>query len=299
MARRTRVTFKSQGSECAGYLYWPENLSGKSPCVVLCNGFSGTMDWVLPQFAERFAAEGMTALIFDYRYFGESAGRPRQLISVKRQRQDIRAALRFARRHAQLDSKRIALWGTSLGGGHVIDVASRDKDLKAVVAQVPGIDMVRKDARALIVIPTGTIVKLLAAAVWDGLRGALGLSPYYVKVAGKPGDLAIFTDPALQPRFEAVERGSATWRNEFTPRFYLAPPRYRDGTAERIKMPLFVCVAEKEVYANPKFQAWVGQQAPKGEVRHYPGAHFDFYHDLFEDVVRDQVAFLCDAFAHG
>jgi uncharacterized protein len=299
MARRTRVTFKSHGSECAGYLYWPDKLDGKSPCVVLCNGFSGTMDWVLPQFAERFAAEGMTALVFDYRYFGESGGRPRQLISVKRQRQDIRAALRFVRTHEALDSRRVALWGTSLGGGHVIDVASRDKDLKAVVAQVPGIDMVRKDARALIKIPSATIVKLMSAAVWDGLRGALGLSPYYVKVAGKPGDLAIFTDPALQSRFDAVERGSATWRNEFTPRFYLAPPRYREGTAERIKMPLLICVAEKEVYANPKFQAWVGEQAPKGEVRHYPGAHFDFYHDLFEEVVRDQVTFLRAAFAIG
>jgi hypothetical protein len=152
--------------------------------------------------------------------------------------------------------------------------------------------MVAKDARAIIKIPTSTIVKLLAAAVWDGLRGALGLSPFYVKVYGKPGDLAVFSDPALAPRFEAVEKGSATWRNEFTPRFYLAPPRYREGMAERIKMPLLVGIAEQEVYANPTFQARVAKAAPRSEVKWYPGQHFDFYHDLFEPVVADQVAFL-------
>jgi alpha-beta hydrolase superfamily lysophospholipase len=250
------------------------------------------MDWMLPQFAERFASVGIAAFTFDYRHFGESQGRPRQLISVRRQRQDIMAALRFVRAQANIDTGRIALWGTSLGGGHVIDIASRDPGVAAVIAQVPGLDFVRKEARATIAIPSSTVARLLTAAAWDGLRGLLGLSPRYVKVFGQPGELAIFTEPALQERFHALVQGSPTWRNEFTPRFYLAPPRYRDGTAERIKAPVLVAIAEEDVYANPAFQAWVGGRAPSGEVRRYHGGHFDVYHDLFEEVVRDQIAFL-------
>lgn len=292
MARRTRVTFRSRGVECAGYFYWPEQVSGPNPCVVLCNGFSGTMDWVLPQFAERFAAAGIAVFVFDYRHFGESRGQPRQLVSVARQRQDVRAALRFVRDHDGIDAKRVALWGTSMGGGHVIAIAAEDAKVAAVVAQVPGLDLVRKEARALIEIPRGVVLKLLTAAVWDGIRGSLGLPPYYVKVFGQPGETAVFTDPALQSRLAAVLAGSATWRNEFTPRFYLNPPRYRDGTVERIKVPLLMCIAEQEVYANPAFQETIGRQAPRGEVRHYPGGHFDFYHDLFESVVKDQTDFL-------
>lgn len=292
MIECARVTFESRGVECAGCFYWPEKLGTPLPCVVLCNGFSGTMDWVLPQFAERFASAGIAAFVFDYRYFGESGGRPRQLISVRRQRQDIAAALCSVRAQPYIDPERIALWGTSMGGGHVIDIASRDPGIAAVIAQVPGIDFVRKEARATIKVPSSTVAKLLAAAVWDGLRGLLGLSPYYAKVFGQPGEPAIFTDPTLQGKFHALIKGSPTWRNEFTPRFYLAPPRYRDGTAEQIKAPMLVAIAEQEVYANPKFQAWVGGRAPNGEVKHYPGGHFDFYHDLFEDVVRDQIAFL-------
>lgn len=288
----TRVTFRSDGTDCIGRFYRPDGPESRLPCIVLCHGFSGTADWILPEIAQRFAAAGFAAFTFDYRHFGESGGEPRQLVSVKRQRDDIRAALHFVRGHAGIDSARVTLWGTSLGGGHVIALAAEDFALGAAIAQVPGIDMVRKEARATIAIPVTVTMKLIAAAVWDALRGVLGLQPYYVKVFGEPGERAMFTDPALKPRFEALERGSTQWRNRFTPRFLLAAPRYHDGTAEAIVTPLLVCVADGDVYANPRFQAEVGNRAPRGEVRHYPGEHFDFYHRLLDTVSRDQVEFL-------
>jgi uncharacterized protein len=288
---RSKVAFLSSDVECVGYLYEPADTKTKLPCIVLANGFSGTMDWLLPGYAERFVAAGFIVLVFDYRYFGESNGEPRQLVSVSRQRQDLREAIRFARSHRHIDPHRVALWGTSLGGGHVIAVAAEDAKIAAVVAQVPGIDMVNPKAKATIKVPATIILKLIGAAVLDALRGAIGMTPYYVKVFGKPNELAVFSDPALGPRFDAVQRGSATWQNRFTPRFYLALPRYSKGLAHNIKAPLLVCIADKEVYANPDFQEWVGKQAPRGEVKRYPGEHFDFYHDLLERVVADQIAF--------
>jgi hypothetical protein len=44
MAHRQRMTFQSGGVECAGYFYWPLKQTESVPCIVLCNGFSGTMD---------------------------------------------------------------------------------------------------------------------------------------------------------------------------------------------------------------------------------------------------------------
>lgn len=289
---RTRVTFESGGLNLAGYLYRPNHTGGSLPGVVLANGFSNTMDWLLPAYAERFAEAGFAALIFDYRYFGESEGQPRQLTSVKHQREDIHAAIHFMRRQPGIDPDRIVLWGTSLGGGHVIAVAAEDSRIAAVIAQVPGIDMVSKEAKATIRIPTGVLLKILAAAVRDGIHGLLGLPPYYVKVFGEPGETAIFSDPQLKPRFEALMQNSRTWRNRFTPRFYLAAPRYQPGTMEKLNMPLLICVADQEVYANPAFQAKMGHLAPHGEVIHYPGGHFDFYHGMFERVITDEIDFL-------
>lgn len=289
---RTRIAFASGGVTCAGYLYRPAAASGGIPCVVMANGFSNTMDWILPAYAERFAAAGFAVLLFDYRHFGESEGEPRQLVSVKRQREDIGAAIGFARAQAGLDPNRLALWGTSLGGGHVIAVAAAEPHIAAVIAQAPGIDMVSKEARATIKVPQTVILKLLTAAVRDAIQGLFGLPPYYAKVFGEPGEVAVFTAPELRPRFDALMQGSATWRNQFTPRFYLALPRYQPGTAERLVMPLLVCVADQEVYANPAFQVKIGRQAPRGEVLHYPGEHFDLYHGLFAQVIADEIDFL-------
>ena len=67
---------------CAGSLFLPEPQAGSDqrlPCVVLAHGFSGTMDRLVP-YAERFAADGIAALVFDYRGFGESGGQPRQVV---------------------------------------------------------------------------------------------------------------------------------------------------------------------------------------------------------------------------
>jgi fermentation-respiration switch protein FrsA (DUF1100 family) len=40
----------------------------------------------LSPFAERFRGEGFAAIAFDYRNFGGSGGRPREVLSVPRQR---------------------------------------------------------------------------------------------------------------------------------------------------------------------------------------------------------------------
>src|SRR6185503_5664630 len=92
--------------------------------------------------------------------------------------------------------------------------------------------------------PIREVLGLFAAAVLDALGSRLGRPPYLLPMYGRPGQAAQFTDPNLKPFFDALQRDSPTWRNAFTPRLLLAAPRYREGTAERLKMPLLVCVAD-------------------------------------------------------
>jgi pimeloyl-ACP methyl ester carboxylesterase len=105
--------------------------------VILAHGFGGTHAARLWAYAERFAAGGASALVFDYRHFGESAGEPRQLLSVRRQLEDWRAALAFGRSLAGVDPSRVALWGTSFGGGHVVRLAAGEPRVAAVISQAP------------------------------------------------------------------------------------------------------------------------------------------------------------------
>jgi dienelactone hydrolase len=297
---RTRVTFDSEGTPCAGYLYLPEPANPPHACVVLANGFSGTMDWILPSFAERFAAAGLAVLIFDYRHLGESGGRPRQIVDVREQRADLLRAVELARSTPTLDPDRIALWGTSLGGSHVADLAAKDPRIAAVILNMPALDAVKganlqaklertRTTRAQLVTATA---RLVGAATLDALRGVLGLSPRYIPVYGKPGR-AFFADPALAERFATVAAGSPTWENRVAPRFLFQAPRYREGTMERIAAPLLVCLAADDVEVSSEFvKAKVGK-APRAEVREYPVGHFEMYHgETFEQVAADQAAFL-------
>lgn len=297
---RTKVSFDSDGSPCAAYLYLPEAADAPVPCVVMANGFSGTMDWILPDFAERFAAAGLAVLIFDYRHLGASGGEPRQIVDVLEQRADLRRAVAFARATPQLDPDRIALWGTSLGGSHVTELAADDRRIAAAILNMPALDAVKGAnlkaklervgaSRTLLVITT---LRLLGAATLDALRGALGLSPRYIAVYGKPGQ-AFFTDPALAERFATVAAGSPTWQNRVAPRFLFGAPRYREGTMERITAPLLVCLASHDVEVSAAFVKAKVAKAPRAEVREYPVDHFDLYHgEAFAQVAADQTAFL-------
>ena len=79
-------------------------------------------------------------MAFTYRHFGDSTGQPRQLLSIKRQLADWDAAIAHVKGRHDVDGTRIAVWGSSFGGGHSITVASRHPELTAAVAQCPFTD---------------------------------------------------------------------------------------------------------------------------------------------------------------
>ena len=295
-----RVSFDSGGSAIAGVLYRPVGDSVAGPCVVMAHGFSGTMDWIVPEFAATFADGGLTVLIFDYRYLGVSGGEPRQLIDTRRQREDLHRAIEFVRSRKDIDTRRIALWGTSLGGSHAIQLAAEDTKIAAVVANAPGLDLfkgikgryvppnMRMSKRKIVM----ASLRLFAVATLDAARGAVGLSPHYIPVYGRLGH-AVFSDPALKDLFRNVERNAPSWRNRFTPRFFFTAPRYRDGTIERITAPLMVTLARDDEVTSTAFVKEKVANAAHHVIREYPVTHFDIYHGAVRDLVAaDQLAFL-------
>jgi dienelactone hydrolase len=212
--KREKVPFQSGGVSCAGYLYLPQTqgngIPPGVPCVVFAHGFSGTMDRLVPH-AERFAAGGLAALIFDYRGFGESGGHPRQVVDIPNQHEDIRAAIAWIRAHGDVDPERVALWGNSLGGAHVISVAADDPTIVAVAAQIPFNGFPKESNR-----PHGEALRLLAAMLWDAIRGTFRASPAYIPMIGKPGEVAVITTSQAQRHLATLTGGTedTLWRNE-------------------------------------------------------------------------------------
>jgi fermentation-respiration switch protein FrsA (DUF1100 family) len=131
------ISFFSEGLRLIGNLFLPAGMQPgeQRPGIVLCHGFTGVRQLMLPDYARRFAEAGFIALIFDYRGFGESEGPKWRLLPLE-QVDDIRNALTWLATQPEVDTQRMGLWGTSFGGAHVPYVAGLDTRVKAAVAQV-------------------------------------------------------------------------------------------------------------------------------------------------------------------
>src|SRR6476620_1630284 len=121
-SQRTKIRFPSGATTCAAWHY---------------GGTGVTKEPASDRFGPRFNEAGYSVLAFDFRGFGESGGTPRQVGDIGRQQGDFEAAVACARALPEVDPRRIVLWGFSLAGGHILNVAARDAELAAVILQAP------------------------------------------------------------------------------------------------------------------------------------------------------------------
>ncbi len=289
MSTRSDTTFPSGDASCAGWLYRPEG-AGQHPLIVMAHGFSATRELRLDAFAEVFVQAGIGVLLFDYRHFGASGGRPRQLLDIGRQQEDYRSAIAHARDLEWVDPSRVALFGSSFSGGHVVAVAAKDRRIAAVVTQCPFQD----GLATLPKLGLANVARLTVAGLRDQLGALLGREPFTVPAVGQPGTLAVMNPPGAEEGFRAIVPADTTWENRVAARIALRVGMYRPGrAASRLACPGLWCVAEDDVITPASAAIAAAERAPRGELKRYPGGHFDIYvGELFEQVVADQVAFL-------
>lgn len=284
------VRFDSNGEECAAALYRPPAAEGQVPCVVLGSGLSCVRDQGLDAFAERFAAAGFAALAFDYRHFGTSDGEPRSLMSAGRQQADFRAALACVRSLEGVDAGRLVLWGFSLGGGNVQSLAITEPGVAAAICVAPVIDGVRS---LLYMGGASHLARLGLAGARDSLRSLRRAAPFRVAAVGPPGSLAVMNSPGAAPGLKAVTPPGSSWRNELCARAALAPPYRLARKTRLIGCPILYCITEEDDVNPPQLGKRAAKRAPKGELRLYPGEHFDpFRGETFERMAADQTDFL-------
>lgn len=82
----------------------------------MAHGFAGLRQFKLIQYAQRFAQAGYAVILFDYRYWGGSTGKPREMVSINSQLEDWKTVIQYASTCKLVDNRRIVLWGTSLSG---------------------------------------------------------------------------------------------------------------------------------------------------------------------------------------
>src|SRR6476469_9399684 len=119
---RQELHFPSGADSCAAWLYPAASDAAATPIVVMAHGLSGTRRDRLGPFAERFAAAGFAALVFDHRGFGDSGGEL-ALFEPRRQLEDWRSARAPRRSLSDVDPARVVTFGLAMGGGNALAAA--------------------------------------------------------------------------------------------------------------------------------------------------------------------------------
>lgn len=288
MPEREDVWFTSGTDRISAWLYRPAG-DAVVPLIVMAHGLGAVRTMRLDAYAERFSAAGYACLVFDYRNFGDSEGQPRQLLDIDMQLADWAAAVAFAQTLPGFDPNRIALWGTSFGGGHVIASAARLPGIAAAVAQCPFTD----GFASIGAINPATAARITALGIRDVIASRLGRPPVMIPTAGRPGEVALMTAPDAYSGYLKLVPDGVELPHEVAARIGLKVLVYRPGrSAGKITCPILFCVCETDSVAPAGPTLRHAAKAPRGEIKTYPEGHFAIYvDDAFERVVTDQIAF--------
>jgi dienelactone hydrolase len=124
------------GTNLSVKFYRPSSANDHKTGVVMCHGFGGIKEGVLPGLATALAQAGYTALTFDFRGFGASEGLKGRLVPDE-QVEDTVTAMEFLSQEGSVDPERIGLYGTSFGGGIAALAAAFSDRPKALAMSVP------------------------------------------------------------------------------------------------------------------------------------------------------------------
>lgn len=272
--------FTSEGIHCAAHMYWPPSLSAeqKVPVVVMAHGFSLVKEAYLHKYAAVFTQAGLAVFAFDYRFFGESEGAPRQHLIPGEQIKDYRNAITFVAQHPRIDPGRIGIWGTSYSGGHVLHTAAVDRRVKAVVAQVPTINGWRGASRKMGPEKMAAFVSMLEEYRTARYNGS---EQRYIKVVTDQGELAAQPSEESLHWFSAMSETTPSWENRITLESMESYLEYNPaGLIDIISpTPLLMIAAEEDAVTPPD----LAQDAFENRAREpkkwllVPGGHFDVY----------------------
>lgn len=279
---REDIEINADGEIIRGWLFKPKGNLGKTPCIVMGNGFSAVKEMGMVDFAERFTAAGMAAIAFDFRNLGESDGSPRQELDPVKQIEDLRHAITYATMLPSVDRDRIGLWGTSYSGGHSLVIGGTDRRLRCVVAQMPTISGHWSGLRR---VPMDMIPEVTAALAEDRIGRMEGKAPTMRPIIGEPEEHPIYAAGEVRDFFDKYAVHIPTWGNEVTLRSLEYARAYEPGAYIEFISPtpllMIVGLGDTLTCYDLQLEAYNRASEPK-KLTLLNGGHFTCYEEEFE-----------------
>lgn len=280
---------KSDKDVIAADFYYPKT-EEKPPVIIMAHGLAGLRQFKLVQYAKRFAEMGYAVILFDYRYWGGSTGRPRELISIKHQLNDWRTMIHHVLERRSIDAHRLVLWGTALSGGYVLNLAAEFEQIRAVLVQVPFVD----GAETAKNYSLQQLPNALKISSQDYMGAKVGLEPKYLSVI----DLEKFSLLSGTDNYHgylSILHADYYWSGRVPARALFQLLRYRPiGELDKITVPvLFIAAKNDTLMPIEASRESATNIAPFVQYHEWDMQHFDIYHgEYFERAITAQIAFL-------
>jgi hypothetical protein len=128
-----RVTFQSEGETMVGNLYLPASYTtgNQLPVIVVTGAWTTVKEQMPAVYAQRLAERGFATFAFDFRYWGESGGTPRQYESPAAKVHDIKNAVAFLKSLPVVDENRIGGLGICASAGYMAKAVAEDTNFKS------------------------------------------------------------------------------------------------------------------------------------------------------------------------
>ncbi|GKZ17712.1 hypothetical protein AbraIFM66951_009612 [Aspergillus brasiliensis] len=211
MSSKQRVEFKTlDGLTLRGDLYPAES---RGPAIILTPGFHLVKEILVSDIALQYQRNGITALAYDPRNYGDSEGQPRNHVDPIRNVTDYSDALTYLKGLPIVDPNKIAFWGASWSGAVCLGAASLDPRAKLVISVCPMIQDIN---------PSPASMKMLKNAMKDRESTVRGNPPFYVPVVNEEGKNPVGFGPAYSKEdYELSQRARKTVAPNFSPEMTL------------------------------------------------------------------------------
>ncbi|ELY1719914.1 alpha/beta hydrolase [Acinetobacter baumannii] len=273
----------------AADFYIPKT-NNKSAVIIMAHGFAGLRQFKLIQYAQRFAQAGYAVILFDYRYWGGSTGKPREMISINSQLEDWKTMIQYASTCKFIDNRRIVLWGTSLSGGYALSLASELKNIQAIMVQIPYVD----GAETAKLYPLQRYPQALKLSSQDYMGSKMGLNPKRLPVVDQY-KLCFMPTADSYYGYLSIVNPDYYWSGKVPARVFFNLMRYRPiQLVRQINIPvLFIAAQHDSLIPIESSREAATNIAPFVSYHEWDMKHFDIYHgSWFEKAVTTQLEFL-------
>ncbi len=131
------VSFTSGGETVVGELYLPAGAAEPRPALVVTGAWMTVKEQMPARYAREMAERGFVALTFDFRGWGESGGKRRQLEDPSSKIADIEAAVGYLASRPEADRDRIGGLGICASSGYMVTAAAATPAIKSVALVAP------------------------------------------------------------------------------------------------------------------------------------------------------------------